>query len=203
MGQASSNQIDSDGAWTLKLQTPEHGGPYTLTFSTSDQRIVLKDVLLGEVWLTSGQSNMEWPMNARINNGEQEVQNASNPKIRMFNMPRNLDGVSIEKASWKTTSPENAKQFSAVAYFFAREINRVLNIPVGIVNSSWGGTRVESWISFDKLLKNPFSYDEATQILQKGGIDGLKKQIAEQNNIIETANKEFLESEKFSPPKKY
>ena len=200
-GQVSSNQINSDGTWTLKLQTPEHGGPYTLTFSTSDQRIVLKDVLLGEVWLTSGQSNMEWPMNARINNGKQEVQNASNPKIRMFNMPRNLDGVSIEKASWKTTSPENAKQFSAVAYFFAREINRVLNIPVGIVNSSWGGTRIESWISFDKLLKNPFSYDEATQILQKGGLDGLKKQMAEQNNKIETANKEFLGSENYPLPK--
>ena len=72
------------------------------------------------------------------------------------------------KKLWKTTSPENAKQFSAVAYFFAREINRVLNIPVGIVNSSWGGTRVESWISFDKLLKNPFSYDEDLKFFKKG-----------------------------------
>ena len=200
-GQVSSGQIDSKGVWSLSLPTPKHGGPYTLAFSSTDQRIVLKDVLVGEVWFASGQSNMEWPMSARIINGKQEVKNASNPKIRMFNMPRNLDGVSIEKASWKTTTPENAKHFSAVAYFFAREINRVLNIPVGIVNSSWGGTRVEAWISLDKLMKNPLSQDKASQIFQKGGLEALKEKIAQQNKKIEAANREFVGSENYPLPK--
>ena len=122
-GQVTSSKIDSTGGWMLRLPTPKYGGPYTLSFFSTNQQIILKDILIGEVWFTSGQSNMEWPMIARINNRKQEIQNASSPDIRMFNMPRNLDRVSVYGASWKRTTPENAQYFSAVAYFFARKLN--------------------------------------------------------------------------------
>lgn len=199
-GQVTSSKIDSTGGWMLRLPTPKYGGPYTLSFFSTNQQIILKDILIGEVWFTSGQSNMEWPMIARINNRKQEIQNASSPDIRMFNMPRNLDRVSVYGASWKRTTPENAQYFSAVAYFFARKLNKVLNIPVGIVNSSWGGTRVEAWTSLDKLLQNPLSQEEATQIHQKGGLKVLEKEISEQNKKIEAANKEYLNSNNYPYP---
>lgn len=199
-GQVSSSKIDSTGGWMLKLPTPKYGGPYTLSFFSTNQQIVLKDILIGEVWFTSGQSNMEWPMIARIKNSKQEIQNASYPDIRMFNMPRNLDGVSVYDASWKRTNPENAKYFSAVAYFFARKLNETLNIPVGIVNSSWGGTRVEAWTSLDKLLQNPLSQEEASQIHKKGGLKALEKEISKQNKKIEAANSDYLNSNNYPYP---
>ena len=139
-GKETKVEVNEKGQWQAILETPSYGGPFELVVSCSQQQVVFKEVLIGEVWLASGQSNMEWPMRARIKNHKEEIQNANYPKIRMFTVPRNLNGTNINSAEWKITSPENAKDFSAVAYFFARELNQKLTIPVGIINTSWGGS---------------------------------------------------------------
>ena len=112
---------------------------------------MLDDVLIGEVWLASGQSNMQWKLSNRLVNQEQEIANANYNQIRMFTVPLDLTGEQIKNSKWKVSNSENVKSFSAVGYFFARRLHVDLNIPIGIINTSWGGTRVEAWISLEKL----------------------------------------------------
>ena len=149
----------SDLNWELKLSTPKAGGPYKVKINDSKTSIIYKDVLIGEVWLASGQSNMEMMMKAVgceikecIENQKEEIKNANFEKIRIFSIYEDLTGERIKKESWKLVNPKNIERFSAVAYFFARKINRELKIPVGIIASSWGGTRIQSWMS-NKTLK--------------------------------------------------
>ena len=169
-GESKSTIIDQDGKWITTLKTPVYGGPYEMEIKSVSDQIKFKDILIGEVWLTSGQSNMEWPMRARILNQEQEIKNSNYPNIRMFSVPKNLNGTNINSASWKTASPFNVLEFSAVGYFFAREVYEKLGVPVGILNSSWGGTRIESWTSIEKLSKLTASSAKAKEIISKGGI---------------------------------
>src|SRR5690606_32279828 len=119
--------------------------------------IVLEDVLLGEVWLCSGQSNMEWSANAGIDNAEQHVQEANYPSIRFFQVEhRTADHPQLDvKGQWVVCTPENMKHFSAIGYFFGRELFQKLNTPVGLINSSWGGTPAEVWVHSDTIAANP------------------------------------------------
>ena len=103
--------VDATGNWKLNLQTPAYGGPYTITILSESDQVVFEDVLIGEVWLTSGQSNMEWPMRARILNQKEEIDQVNFPKIRMFSVPRNLNGTNINSASWKVATTVNAPDF--------------------------------------------------------------------------------------------
>ena len=139
-GGSSTTIVSQSGNWMTTLKTPVYGGPYEIKVKSETDEIKFKDVLIGEVWLASGQSNMELPMSARIINQKQEIQNANYPNIRMFSVPRNLNGINIDLASWKVSTLKNISDFSAVGYFFAREIHNRLGVPVGIINSSWGGT---------------------------------------------------------------
>ena len=168
-GQYATANIDADGNWMTTLKTPIYGGPYSVRVKSISEQIEFKDVLIGEVWLTSGQSNMEWPMNARILNQEEEVQNANIPNIRMFSVPRNLNGTNINTATWKVTTPENVIDFSAVGYFFAREVYEKIQVPIGILNSSWGGTFVEAWTSIERLASIEASAAKANEIIEQGG----------------------------------
>ena len=154
-----ATQADENGRWALKVPTPAAGGPYLLDISQSDTLIRFEDVMIGEVWLASGQSNMEMPLTGYlptepIDNYEQELADANWPDIRFINIARNIGVTPIDTlaGAWTRTTPETADKFSATAYFFARSIHRELNVPVGIIHSSWGGTPVESWISKEKLL---------------------------------------------------
>ena len=142
---------DKDGEWNIKIKTPSYGGPYNISVISLKDSILLKDVLIGEVWLASGQSNMEWKLSNRLVNQEQEIANANYNQIRMFTVPLDLTGEQIKNSKWKVSNSENVKSFSAVGYFFARRLHVDLNIPIGIINTSWGGTRVEAWISLEKL----------------------------------------------------
>jgi sialate O-acetylesterase len=149
--QTKTINVGNDGKWMVKLSPEKAGGPFTLTL-TGRNKITVSNVLVGEVWLCSGQSNMElyiagW---GKINNYEQEIANANYPLIRHLDVPNQVSSMpqnDIEKAEWKLANPKNAGEFSAVAYFFAREIHKQLKVPVGIINSSWGGSMVETWIS--------------------------------------------------------
>lgn len=155
-----STQAGENGQWRLSLPTPEAGGPYLLDISQSDTLISFSDVMIGEVWLASGQSNMEMPLTGYlptepVDNYEQEIAEADYPAIRFINVARNIAATPIDsiKGNWMVTSSETAEDFSATAYFFARQLHRKLNVPIGIIHTSWGGTPVESWISKEKLLE--------------------------------------------------
>ena len=156
-GQAKAGD---DGKWAITLPTPEAGGPYTITISGKDTSIVIKNVLIGEVWFCSGQSNMEMPMEGwppldTIMHSAITILSASIPEIRLFNVQKKISGEPAEDCtgSWEVSSPSTARPFSATAYFFGRKLYNELHVPIGLIESAWGGTPAESWIS-SKALEN-------------------------------------------------
>ncbi|MDG1250870.1 MAG: sialate O-acetylesterase [Flavobacteriaceae bacterium] len=199
-GESSTTIVSQSGNWMTTLKTPVYGGPYEIKVKSETDEIKFKDVLIGEVWLASGQSNMEWPMSARIINQKQEIQNANYPNIRMFSVPRNLNGINIDLASWKVSTLKNISDFSAVGYFFAREIHNRLGVPVGIINSSWGGTRVEAWTSIEKLAEINSSKKEAQEIILKGGVKGITAKKALLNKKIILSNEAYFNTRSYSIP---
>jgi len=135
-----------DGRWLVRINPPKQaGGPHELTIKGKNT-ITVKNILLGEVWIASGQSNMQFSLNA-VNNAQEEIAAANYPEIRLFNVPRvsAIEPKQDVKASWKVCTPDDAKGFSAVAYFFGRYIHQQVGAPVGLINTSWGGTRIEPW----------------------------------------------------------
>lgn len=139
-------QATSEGKWTKAIQTPAAGGPYSISFK-GGVTIVAENVLIGEVWLCSGQSNMEW---SALNNNKQsidEAPNATNTQIRFFHVPRTSAEYPQEdcRASWKVCNPDDMRKFSSIGYFFGKKLNKELKVPVGLINSSWGGTPAETW----------------------------------------------------------
>ena len=160
-GESATATAEADSSWQVQLPTLEAGGPHSLSFSTSDTSLTVKNILFGEVWLASGQSNMEmpvkgWPPNDTIMNSAQTIANSANPAIRMFTVARNISSTQLKDVSgaWASASPETTGNFSATAYFFARKLHNELNVPVGIIHSSWGGTPIEAWISKKELTNN-------------------------------------------------
>jgi sialate O-acetylesterase len=156
--QTKSVKASKDGKWLVKLDPFDAGGPYQLTVTGKKNTVIYDDVLFGEVWICSGQSNMEMLVN-RSNNAAEEKSKANFPQIRHFKIPHDRSLIpkdDVTGGEWLPTTPETVGDFSAVAYFFARDLHQKLNVPVGLVNSSWGGTQVESWISLDAMK----SFDE-------------------------------------------
>lgn len=157
MGQTeASTRVGSDGTWRVELPPVPAGGPYEIRVVGSDT-LTFKDVLAGEVWIGSGQSNMEWPL-ASVNNADQEIAAARYPQIRLFTVERAVSPrpeVDVVSEGWKVTSPETVGGFSAVAYFFGRELHQELGVPIGLINSSWGGTVAEAWTSREALRQIP------------------------------------------------
>ena len=153
---ATTAEAGADGFWCLTCPELDVGGPYELTVRGS-RKITLCDVLVGEVWLVSGQSNMEWPLSGALNS-EVEVANAHYPeKIRLFTVQTQAADAPCTTlgGEWQACTPENAEGFSAVGYFFARAIHEQLGVPVGIINASWGGTPIEAWTSHEALQSLP------------------------------------------------
>jgi len=148
----------NDGNWKLKVNTPKAGGPYEITISDG-KSLKLKNVLIGEVWVCSGQSNMEMPMkgyrNQPILGSSDAIALSSNPNIRLFTVKKatSLDPLDNFTGDWKTCEPENVSEFSATAYYFGLMLQKALNVPVGLINTSWGGTRIEPWIN-ESGIKN-------------------------------------------------
>lgn len=145
-GKTVKTTASQKGKWSARLSTPEAGGPFTITFQGSN-KLELKNVLSGEVWLCSGQSNMEWPV-IQADDSRQEIATANYPNIRLFHVKKKWDNRPQTKLTgkWKICTPENVPYFSAAAYFFGRKLHSTLNIPVGLINVSWSGTLIEPWI---------------------------------------------------------
>ncbi len=146
---------DKDGKWSFKMNPPKVGGPYEMTL-TGKNTITIKNILVGEVWVCSGQSNMQMAVN-RSANAEQEIAEAGYPKIRLFSVKRKVaeKPQSDCEGNWTECSPETAPGFSAVAYFFGRELHKQLDVPVGLIHTSWGGTPAEAWTKREVLEANP------------------------------------------------
>lgn len=130
--------------WEIQVPTPVAGGPYQITLNDSKN---INDVLIGEVWICSGQSNMQWSALSGIDDAEQAIQGADNDQIRLFSVPRMgaADPQLYCGGTWTLCNEETMPSFSAVAYFFAKELQEKLNVPIGLIHSSWGGTSAENW----------------------------------------------------------
>ncbi|ULC60719.1 sialate O-acetylesterase [Flaviramulus sp. BrNp1-15] len=174
-------QADLQGKWVLTLTNLKAGGPYTMTISGTNT-IILNDVLVGDVWLCSGQSNMELPMRRVKPLYEDEIKSANNPKIHYIKIPQSYNFKApqedIEKVNWQEVNQKNISEFSAVAYFFAKDLYENYNVPIGIINSSLGGSPAESWMSADALKAFPHYLEEA----QKFKNDDLIKDIQNNDN---------------------
>ena len=143
---------DAQGRWQVWIGPLKAGGPSELTVNT----LTIKNVLVGEVWLCSGQSNMEWPLINTIN-GAETVAQAMNPEIRLFSVEHQTSATPLSdvQGHWVVTTPEDAANFSAVGYFFGRELYQHLKIPIGLIDSSWGGTPAEAWTTNEALTSSP------------------------------------------------
>lgn len=165
-----SNTVDSvtttsDGIWKLKIQTPVAGGPYTITLRGWNT-IVLDNVLIGEVWVCSGQSNMEW---SSWNNNKQiieEIPKSQNNNIRFFHIPRatSLYPQDNCSATWEVSGPETLKGFSAIGYFFGKKLHQDLNVPIGLIESAWGGTPAETWTPAEVIAGDPVMKEAAAKL---------------------------------------
>ena len=177
--QKLTTQADSTGAWKVTFDPLEAGGPYTLTVVSASDKLTVKDILIGEVWLCSGQSNMEF-MVSQAKNYLTERKDADYPQIRHFKVEHEvsiLPEKELKSGDWKIASSETVGAFTAVGFFFAREVYKKLNIPIGLLHSSWGGSQVESWISKEGMatsdeLKDyannfPASWDDADARLER------------------------------------
>ena len=168
---------DQNGAWKLVLKTIKAGGPYSVTIKGKNL-IELHNVMLGEVWLCSGQSNMEFPLERQESwktgglNTEQEIAQANYPNIRLFTVEKNTSVIPLKdvKGKWAECSPATARRFSAVAYYFGKEIWKETGVPVGLIHSSWGGTPAESWTK-KEVLESDVDYKPIFDRLKKAEED--------------------------------
>ncbi|REC79237.1 sialate O-acetylesterase [Chryseobacterium elymi] len=152
---------DQSGNWKITLPEQKAGGPYTMTIN----EIILKDILIGDVWLASGQSNMELPMRRLTPLYANEIKNANNQNIRFFTVPQKYNFKSpqteLDGGKWEATNPQTILNFSGVAYFFAKELSQKNKVAVGIIHSSLGGSPIQAWMDENSLKKYPEYLDEA------------------------------------------
>ncbi|MBS0211194.1 MAG: sialate O-acetylesterase [Planctomycetes bacterium] len=180
-GQSAEATAGANGRWRLAIEPPALGGPYEMTI-TGKNRIELNNILVGEVWVCSGQSNMEWTV-ARSKNPQAEIAAAKFPKIRLFTVTKALSNDEAKSdcvGQWVECSPETVPNFSAVGYFFGRELHQRLNQPIGLINTSWGGTPAEAWTTRATLAAN-----ELLKPIDERGTQGVQ-------NLAE-AEKKFAE----------
>ena len=160
LNQKQTAATDDLGKWSVYLAPQPAGGPYSVTVQGTNT-ITLSDVLIGDVWLASGQSNMEMPLKGfnpetQVTNGPQEIVNANQPQIHLLHVHQRpsdhpLPDLKDPDEKWTTCTPESAANFSAVAYFFGREIQQDEKVPIGLIDDTWGGTPAEAWVSLDSI----------------------------------------------------
>ena len=176
--QTKTVKADKDGKWMIKLDNEAAGGPYQLTIKGKNT-ITFNNVMVGEVWICSGQSNMEFPIEGwgKVMNYQQEEANANYPLIRQIKVPLTVSSTlkdDIPNGEWKECSPQTAGDFTAVGYFFARELYNELKIPIGLINTTWGGTQVESWTSRE-AFENSDEFKDMIAQMSSLNLDSLAK----------------------------
>lgn len=199
-GKEYTTKADANGKWRIDVATPKAGGPYTINVSDG-KKLILRNVMIGEVWLCSGQSNMEMPVvgpanNAwgKINDYKAEAAEAQNhPNIRMIMVKRNSkfdpQATCETDGGWKVCSTEAIQQFSATAYFFGRNIEKYRDVPVGLIETCWGGTMAEAWTSLDALRAIPYyrqaidNYDETVKKMTEHNMKELSSWLERMNKL--------------------
>ncbi len=159
-GKKEKSKADAMGNWMLKLPKMKSGGPFKMSISTTTDSVVYPSVYVGEVWLAGGQSNMQFTL-PECKNAGAEIAAANYPDISFFTVKLNMSATPLNQVNgeWLPCTPQNAKTYSAAAYFFARELHKDKNVPVGIIASSWGGTPAEAWTSSESLINYPVFKD--------------------------------------------
>jgi sialate O-acetylesterase len=155
MGGQRANTTAQNGFWRVNLRPMKAGGPYTLKV-TGENTITVKDILVGEVFVCSGQSNMEWPL-FLTENAEAAINASTDDKIRLFTVPKTMSFYPMQTvdAAWQPCNPKTSRDFSAVGYFYGKLLRQKLNVPVGLINTSWGGTPAEAWTRREVLSAKP------------------------------------------------
>ena len=202
--QNAQTTVDKDGRWEIALEAVKADkSRYKMTIIGSQSPPINRDdILLGEVWICSGQSNMEWEM-WRIHSPIPEIQRADFPKIRLFHVPRKVSVYPLEdvKAEWKVCAPRTIRNFSAVAYYFGRELHQKLDVPVGLISTRWGGTRIEPWTPIAGFQSVPELHDilEEMKSEDKEYRTELKKHLPEQKNWLKTVEAALAGGKKIPP----
>ena len=158
--QATEVTADADGKWKTTINTPAAGGPFTLAVESGEQKKAFKNILSGEVWICSGQSNMQWKLRGfGVDYFKEDVQKANHPNIRYCEVPRQiaLQPQDDQKLRWQTCTPKTALNFSAVAYFFGDKLREELDVPIGLISTGWGGSTAEAWMNPD-VVKEQFPH---------------------------------------------
>ncbi|MEX6689298.1 sialate O-acetylesterase [Danxiaibacter flavus] len=171
-GKNSKVVTGKDGKWQAVFPAMPAGGPYDLVIN-ADSSYTLRNIMIGDVWLCSGQSNMEWIM-LKTFNAPYELQHAGYPAIRFITVPKNVSAVpkdDIDRAEWKISTPATAYECSAVAFFFAKRLYEKYKVPIGIIHSSWGGTPIEAWTGFDSIASQP-GFKEKAAVVSKQNAEG-------------------------------
>ena len=152
LNQKKSTITGKNGKWSLFLDELDYGGPFELVVNGEENTIIYSNVLVGEVWVSSGQSNMEWSLSL-TENAQKEIQQSYYPRVRIFNVRKNAQSVPAENVAgtWNECEPAYTSGFSAVAYFFGTELYHNLNVPIGLIDASWGGSSIEPWIDINVL----------------------------------------------------
>ena len=201
--QTVTAQTDPGGNWEAWLKPESSGGPYTLTINgdATATPVTIKDVLMGDVWLASGQSNMEFPLQgfggtfpAPLKDQEKEIAAATHPRIRLLVQKKATSAVPLAQGSntWTECTPETARTFSAVAYFFGREISEREHVPIGLIDTTWGGTPAHSWISPEALANANLTsvfLDGATIVRDQGRADQIKANWGREDAALQAAGK--------------
>ena len=160
-GEVLKTSANPDGSWRLVFSPSKAGGPYQLKISANNT-IKFNNVFVGEVWFCSGQSNMGWPL-YKSENGIREVEQSLHEKIKLFNVRRSMSGIPTEDLDtinkWTSCNPKTTKNFSAVAYYFARELYKRYQVPIGLIHSSWGGSSIEAWMNADAFADDKNKYE--------------------------------------------
>jgi len=190
-----------NGKWMVKLPSQKAGGPDTLTVEGRN-KIDVRDVVVGEVWICSGQSNMEWPMSGSFE-AEKDIAASANPNLHLFTAPRLKADAPVDdvKANWEQCDPETVKKFSAVAYYFGRDLQKARGVPVGLIHTSWGGSPAEVWIREGVLAANP-AYKRDILDGYTGQLKGFQAGLAKWEKESEELKKEGKQptDRKPSPP---
>lgn len=176
-GKDLSTHALADGKWQLTLPAMKAGGPHTMVLKASNE-IKLTDILIGDVWLCSGQSNMELTMHTAKEIYSKEIADANQPQIRQFLVQQksNFDQQEdLEPSSWKSANPTNVLEFTAVGYFFALEVYHKYRIPIGLINNAVGGTPAEAWMSDDALNNFPHLHQQALLFKNPAEVEKVKK----------------------------
>lgn len=179
-GKSGKTRSDAEGNFTLTLDTPAAGGPYSMVFSDRDGEVTIENVLSGEVWICSGQSNMEFPSQgwSTVMDYDRVVATAHHPDIRLLQVKKTTSltpkaDVEVNGGGWQICSSASMADFSAVAYFFARELSEKLRVPVGVIDTTWGGTPAEAWTSAEALAAVT-GFEQELAALESSGYDAAR-----------------------------